>query len=184
MKRSEILLLNLRCRFCLSSDHPTDQLGAVCDCPPPNNMAHLECLVRGLNVGLISPNCRHCYQPFRGVFVSVRRPRCRDWIRNDEQAKWDLLGSPAIIIYLLYVSLLGHLCYVTNYWNIFPLLRYFIVDMVNTIFYLSIAVTFVAIIKLFIDIEQWRRRNTEVVARPLLEVGAGISESKKINKQL
>lgn len=180
MKRSHDMLyiaVNPRCRFCLGTD-PIERIQVVCDCSPPTDYAHIDCLVRGIGAGIIPPICQHCRQPFRGIIVKIHKPSCWDWLRRDERARWDVLGSPIIILYLVYLSFLGHLCYVTHYWKIFPVLRYFIVDMLNAIFYMSVAAGFVAIVKTFVDLQDWKRRNTEVMATPVI-VPQNVNEMNK-----
>lgn len=153
---------NNSCRYC----HNVGNVYNVCGCSYPNNLAHIQCLIRTIS-NSVSGYCPYCSQPFRGVVVTFNRPSCREWYRRDERAKFDLIIIPLIVIFFYYLAYLGYLNYVTNYLIYNKIIQYILINLITFIFVTSIMSTFLSALKIIVDIEDWRRRHTDVVAVPL-----------------
>uniref|UniRef100_T1KZS2 RING-CH-type domain-containing protein n=1 Tax=Tetranychus urticae TaxID=32264 RepID=T1KZS2_TETUR len=154
------------CRFCNNQGIVHN----ICACQPPNNQAHAQCLIRAIN-NTVSSHCVYCGQSYRGVLVTFNRPSCREWIRRDERAKYDLIVVPLIVLFAYYLAFLGYLNYITNYGSLNTLLQFILINFVTFILMSSIISTLLAIIKIFFDIDDWRRRNTDAIIVPMFSNG-------------
>ena len=152
------------CKFCREAGGLS--LYRVCNCDPPLDSAHTDCLMNAIRERIVPAFCPDCKRNYRGVSVIIKKPSIGKWCKGDPRAKWDLFAPASIAGYLVFISLVGYLCGVTNYWHIVPIVFSYLRDVSFILFVLSIVVLIFGLLKTILDLESWRNDQADIRVTP------------------
>lgn len=150
-----------QCRFCSGRGQ---NLYLICNCQPPLNAAHVQCLIDAIQRRNILSHCYECGRDYRGVRVTITKPGICEWCRRFPQEKWKILKTILVFGYMYFIVKIGLMCMATNFWNIHMLIFYYLYDFSILIGFISICFLFVAIVKTMLEIHQWRDDNSVIRA--------------------